>query len=329
MAIKDLIKSLTGKKELPAAMQENAPAPLASDAFPVYRADELDLSKYRKIPLASLAAMGAAFSQLPEEARMVMGAMKGTVGLEQPMFRAINLHGATGWMKLNDGITSGRIFRMNEQGQNVYSGQMYFKEVAAQEMSGATSMVMPIDPVTMAIAVALFSVEQKLGDIQAKVEEVLRFLKLEKQSQQRGNLKMLSEIMAEFKRGGMDEQLRTVRMNATQAIRRDAHKDMLFYQEQISTQLGEQKAIHSVQQAQHLQDQVMGEFCEYQLACHLYAYSTMLETVLHGTYAAEQLAHTVETMQTHADRLKLCRSGVFQVLSLLILRHLQQNRRGI
>ncbi|MBR4081942.1 MAG: hypothetical protein IKK21_09180 [Clostridia bacterium] len=271
--------------------------PLASDAFPAYRADQLDLSRYRKIPVASLAAMGAAFSQLPEGARTVMTKYAPKLGRGETLFVGYNPKNIDGFLRANQYGTVGNIMRINEQGKQVIAGRLRFKPVEA-----IPTTVLPIDPVSIAIAGALFSIEKKMDEISAQVEEVLQFLKLEKQSEQRGNLNMLAEIMKEFKQGHMDERLCTVRMTGVQEIKRIAHKDIMFYQEQISKRLSEQKAIHAAAQAQSLQDQVMGEFCEYQLASYLYAYATALETVLHGQYDTEQLRHTADTLKNHADR---------------------------
>lgn len=71
MAIRDIVKALSGKKKekeqalVPENKQDEAKDFLTGADFPVIRASELDMSRYRKVPLTGLAALGAAFSTLP------------------------------------------------------------------------------------------------------------------------------------------------------------------------------------------------------------------------------------------------------------------------
>ena len=302
MALKDIIKSITGKKDLPAVQEESTLAPLASDAFPVYKASELDLSRYKKIPLTGLAAMGAAFAQLPEGARTAVQTVSRQINLNETLFVGYGPQIPGGFLKANSLGTVGNIMRVNEQGKQVIAARMRFNPINSVPVTQTTAVVMPVDPVTLAIAVAVFAVDQKLSVLTEKVEEVLQFLKLEKQATQRGNLNRLAEIMDEVKQGRLDEKMCNAHLVGIEAIIKDAHKDIIFYHQKIEEQLGAQKALHGKQQAEALQDQVMAEFCEYQLACYLYAYARMLETVLHGDMDAAHLQHVADVMKSHADR---------------------------
>ena len=66
MALKDAWNALIGKSNSTeiAPKEETALAPMASEAFPVVKMQPDQLAAYKKIPLASLASLGTAFSQL-------------------------------------------------------------------------------------------------------------------------------------------------------------------------------------------------------------------------------------------------------------------------
>ena len=61
MALKDVLKGLTGRKQ-EEYKEEKALAPLVSSQFPIIRASEVDVRKYKQVPLMGLATLGGAFS---------------------------------------------------------------------------------------------------------------------------------------------------------------------------------------------------------------------------------------------------------------------------
>ena len=67
-------------------------------------------------------------------------------------------------------------------------------------------MTMPFNYIDAVIAAGLVQINRKLDALQAKADEILHFLKLEKQTRQRGNLNMLAEIFDEYKENYRDNQ---------------------------------------------------------------------------------------------------------------------------
>lgn len=301
MAFKDVMKSLISKKET--AIQEKkleeSNTFLTSESFPMIPASEVNLSNYQKVPLMGLATLGAAFSTLPEAARTITETVTTRVATNTPVFAGFWPEGIAGKM-VDKGLGfSGNI--MSLDGHSGIVGRMRYKLLDGDlPVTTSTNTVIPFDPMTMIIAVALINIDQKLDALQKKAEETLQFLKLEKQSKQRGNLNMLAEIMEEYKHDCNNEKMCSLRVVAVQDIKREAHQDILFYQEQITRKLQEQRTIHGIQKAQALLDNVLNEFCEYQLACYLYAYTSFLEVMLQKNF---EIAPTVaEKMERFAKK---------------------------
>ena len=155
-------------------------------------------------------------------------------------------------------------------------------------------------------------VNQKLDALQDKAEEILQFLKSEKRAAQRGNLNTLAEILEEYKCDCNNEKMGSARFIEVQAIKREAHQNILFYEDQIAGKLKDQKAFHVAQKAQELLDAVMAEFYEYQLACYLYAYSSFMEMMLQKNYgAASSVAEKMEACaKKYAELYEQCRAQI-------------------
>ena len=298
MSLKDILNSVTGRNRALKPTESAPPAALPSDSFPILRASEVDLEKYEKLPLSGLAALGAAFATLPEAARTIVQTATTGVDTGEMLFTAINPKGATGFLRMGEYGTSGRI--VNSKGR--YTGSLYFKPVENVPLMQTTTTVMPFDPATVAVAVALMRIEEKLDALQKTAEETLQFLKLDKQSKQRGNLNALSDIFEECRRNGNDASFRALRNVEVQAIRREAQQNMLFYQEQVSRRLQEQSALHDSQAVRGMLNAIADEFREYQLSCYLYAFSTFLDVVLQGRFDDETLKAVSEKLQTYGQR---------------------------
>ncbi len=112
MAIRDIVKALSGKKKekeqalVPENKQDETKAFLTGEDFPVIRASELDMSRYHKVPLTGLAALGAAFSTLPEAARTITTSTVKDIVTNEQLYTAVNPKNAVGWM-----VDRGRAFR--------------------------------------------------------------------------------------------------------------------------------------------------------------------------------------------------------------------------
>lgn len=283
MALKDIMKSLIGKKQ--ATMQSGAPeeqgAFLTSESFPIIPASAIDLNSYRKVPLVELAALGSAFSALPEAIRTITQEAGSRAAADGAVYVGVWPKGVDGRMVDKGPGFSGNI--IDQDGKIV--GRMRFKKVD-NGLPATNSPVIPFNPMTVVIAAALVRIDQKLDALEEKAEEILQFLTLEKQSRQRGNLNMLAEIMQEYKRDGNNEKICALRVIAVQDIKREAYQNIFFYQEQIARKLKEQNSIHSTQKAQALLEAVIREFYEYQLSCYLYAYTCFLEIMLQKNFDA-------------------------------------------
>ena len=302
MAIFDRLKSLTVKKNEMVNKEVPDNTALASDAFPIVRASDMQTDKYKSIPLSGIALIGSAFAKLPDSARTMVTTVTKAIDLKETLFVGVNEKGISGYLNMTRNGTVGNIMQINEQGKHVIAGRLKFRPLNQLPMTETTTTVLPIDPMTMAIAAALYTINNKLDTLQKKAEEILQFLTLEKQSRQRGNLNMLSDVMDEYKRECENEKLCSLRVIAVQDIKREAYQDMVFYQEQIGNRLGEQKKLHVIKNVRDYLDSVFSEFREYQLACYLFGYASFAEIMLQKNFDERHIASVSAKISEFASR---------------------------
>jgi len=301
MALKNFLMSLANKSPQSDLEKKNnaVAALLTSENFPVIRTQDTDISKYHKVPLAGITAFGAAFASLPQAARTITQTITTNIATNEPVYIGLNPKGIIGKLQSGEYGINGNIMQINTQGKNVVRGRMQFKELSnGLPINQTTSTVVPFDPMTLAIAAALATIDKKLDVIQEKVEEILRFLTLDKQAKQRGDLDMLSEIMEDFKRDCNSITLYDSRITEVLRIKTTALGNIHFYQEQISNKLQKQKAIHGRHDAQNLIDSVAGELAEYQLACYICGFASFLDTLLRKDFESNSIIAVTDKLKS-------------------------------
>lgn len=301
MTLKNLFRGIAGKKEIPSQPSIGI-STTVNELFPVIHASDVDLTRYQKQPLADFSLLGAAFSQLPQSARTITATTSMTATPTEPLFRQINIKNVVGYTRDNGMGTTGNIIATNTQGKEVIVGRMRYKQVSDVSMSSATTSVIPFDPMTLAVAAALMTITQQLDTLQKTAEDILQFLQAEKQSRKRGNLSLLAEMMENYRQEGASEKLFGRYISSVMEIKREAFQDIDFYQNRVNSALQRQKAIHSTGNVHALLGNIMAEFREYQLACYLYGYSTLMETLLTDEFRIDALHLTAAHMSTCADR---------------------------
>lgn len=298
MGLKEAWKALTKKENGNKPVQSDTTTlhVAESDLFPIVRIPEVQLEDYRKIPLAGIGALGTAFAFLPESARQIVTTRTQQIATKETLFVGVNPKGVLGFLRENQYGTVGNIMQVNEQGKQVIAGRMRFKAINGLPVTETSKITMPLNPTLMVVAVAVMAAEQKLDKIQESVENVLRFLELEKQARQRGNLRKLAEIADDYKVYCEDETFCNSRNQIVQQIQVNALQDIEFYHEKVSSALQKKKWLHIGKDADGLINAVIHEFAEYQLACYLYGYCSFLDIMLRKDFSEISLSRASDKM---------------------------------
>lgn len=153
------------------------------------------------------------------------------------------------------------------------------KMVQLQEagaITATTQTAAAFNPATMMMAVALFSIEQELGEIEDMQRQIISFLEIEKESEIEADVESLMSIIKKYKDNWDNERFVSGNHNQVLTYQNRARKNMLGYQKKIVESIG--KKPHIVTQAGVKQAfaSLEKEFKYYRLSLYTFSLSSLL-----------------------------------------------------
>ena len=166
-----------------------------------------------------------------------------------------------------------------------------------ESLQSANSMVMPIDPATMMMAVALFSIEQQLGNIAEMQKKILSFLEIEKESEIEADIETLSNIIEKYKHNWDNEQFISSNHKMVIDIQRTARKNMVSYQKKVHDVIKEKKLLVLQNKIKTTLDELMKDFKYYRLSLFTFSMSSLIEIMLSGNFKEENILSIKDEIQ--------------------------------
>ena len=164
-------------------------------------------------------------------------------------------------------------------------------------LQSTTSMVMPIDPATMMMAVALFSIEQQLGNIAEMQKKILSFLEIEKESEIEADIETLSNIIEKYKHNWDNEQFISSNHKMVIDIQRTARKNMVSYQKKVRDVIKEKKLLVLQNKIKTTLDELMKDFKYYRLSLFTFSMSSLIEIMLSGNFKEDNILSIKDEIQ--------------------------------
>ena len=161
-----------------------------------------------------------------------------------------------------------------------------FEAVSSAGASGAT---IPVDPVTVIIAVALFTVEQQLKNIQEMQKDILSFLETEKESEIEADVETISNIISQYKHNWNNEHFVSSNHKMVIDIQRTARKHMVSYQKKVKDILKSKHIFISQSKVKTLLDELQKDFKYYRLSLFAFSMSSLVEIMLSGNFKEENI----------------------------------------
>ena len=166
-----------------------------------------------------------------------------------------------------------------------------------ESLQSTSSIVMPIDPATMMMAVALFSIEQQLGNIAEMQKKILSFLEIEKESEIEADIETLSNIIEKYKHNWDNEQFISSNHKMVIDIQRTARKNMVSYQKKVRDVIKEKKLLVLQNKIKTTLDELMKDFKYYRLSLFTFSMSSLIEIMLSGNFKEENILSIKEEIQ--------------------------------
>lgn len=161
---------------------------------------------------------------------------------------------------------------------------------AAEPLSTTSTAVIPIDPATMMMAVALFAIEQQLKDIEEKQKQILSFLEIEKESETEADVEILSKMITTYKHNWNNEHFIASNHKMVLDIQRTARKNMLSYKKKVAELLDSKKLIVAQAKVKSTLSDLQKKFKYYRLSLYTFSMASVVEIMLSGNFKEAYIA---------------------------------------
>ena len=260
---------------------------------------EVNLSQARtKIPLDSIAALGTAFSSLPESMRtvtqeLVTPTAGNLVQLTDASGNALNL---SNLYQAKDGTGSIGSYR-NSEGE---LAQARIHAVGSQTLTSAVTL--SFDPAALLADIQLAEINAKLDRLQETQDKMFQYLQQKDKGEVRGNLEALESISNDCRYNWDNETFRQGKYVEVSNIRRESAQRIEQLRSQIEGNMKHVEGPHLRKRARAQLDDAVANLKEYQLALYIYSYAYFLEVMLGGNYRPDFLESVEEDIHGHSVR---------------------------
>lgn len=168
---------------------------------------------------------------------------------------------------------------------------------SAGPLTVTTQTVAAINPATMMMAVALFSVEQKLGEIEKMQKQIISFLEIEKESEIEADVETLSNIIVKYKLNWDNEYFVASNHKLVLDIQRTARKNMNGYQKKVTELVNTKKLVIGQKQVDSTLKDLQKKFKYYRLSLYTFSMAFMMEIMLSGNFKEEYIIGIKEEIE--------------------------------
>lgn len=234
----------------------------------------LDSKKSLSVPIAELATLGAGVSSLIPALNSITQTT--TIAMDGLYTLA------------NAGV--GDVLKVAKNGNfwgafKTADGASKFAQLQATgPISATTQTVAAINPATMMMAVALFSIEQELGKIEEMQKQIISFLEIEKESEIEADVETLMGIVRKYKMNWDNEHYVASNHKMVLDIQRTARKNMLGYQKKITEIIGKKQRIVAQANVKQAFTDLEKKFKYYRLSLYTFSLSSLMEIMLSGNF---------------------------------------------
>ena len=160
---------------------------------------------------------------------------------------------------------------------------------AAGPLTASSTTVMPIDPATMMMAVALFSIEQQLKGIEEMQKNIMSFLEIEKEAEIEADVEILSKMITTYKHNWNNEHFVASNHKMVIDIQRTARKNMLSYKKKVAELVDSKNLIVAQTKVKSTLNDLQKKFKYYRLSLYTFSMASLVEVMLSGNFKEEYI----------------------------------------
>ena len=243
------------------------------------------------MPIAQLATLGAGVSSLIPAFHNVTSTVTFS---ESGLYRVINAAAGEGLKASKDkSFFWGALKSAN-------GGSKMARLVEAGPLSSTSEAAAAFDPTTLLVAVALFGIEQELGNIANMEKQILSFLESEKESEVEADVRTLGKIIDEYKYNWDNEHYVASNHKMVLDIQRTAQKNMISYQKAVTEIVSEKKHVSMQNKVNAAEENFLKKFKYYRLSLFTFSMASLLEIMLGGNYNEEYIARIQSELENYS-----------------------------
>lgn len=193
-------------------------------------------------------------------------------------------------------------------------GRKFVRLKQVDSVEAVSKSTAAINPSTMLMAAALYSIEKDLSQIAENQKKILDFLELERESETKANVAALQDIVNNYKYRWDNEQQVANNHNQIAFIQKQARKDMNMYEEEITALISSKKFRLDQTKSESLLSELMKKFKFYRLSLYTFALASLMEIMLSGNYKEQYIA----TVESEVESLSRGYRELFEKASLYL-----------
>lgn len=270
---------------------------------------EIEKGNAITVPIVQLGLLGGSIaSMIPAFRTITQTTTSNTAGL----FRWVNANSSEDALKVAQNGDLWGAFRTG--GGN--SKLARFQEVG--QVSSTNTVTMPIDPMTMMMAAALFAIEQQLGIIEEMGQQIISFLEIEKEAKIEADVKTLTNMITNYKHNWDNKLFVASNHKMVLDIQRSAREHMISYHRIVSDSLKTKSLIVGQSKVAAALEGLLKKFKYYKLSLFTYSLASMLEVMLSGNYKEDYIQGICQELEAQGEKYRdlFTKSSVFLEKSL-------------
>lgn len=168
----------------------------------------------------------------------------------------------------------------------------------AGPLTATTETAAAINPATLMMAAALYSIEKQLKEIAETQKQILAFLDIEKEARIEADVKSLTEIVTTYKYKWDNELAVTGSYNQVLAIRDRARQNMISYQKKVAGVVSSRQLVVVQNKTNAALSDLEKKFKYYRLSLYTFSLASLMEIMLSGNYKEEYVAEKRDEIQS-------------------------------
>lgn len=269
--------------------------------YPVLMDENIDLKRYRRIPIGEIASLGVGFNSISTAIQNYTTlAANPETGAVSGIYKVV----VEPSQHLTFSAEKGGYIGMSRNAENVVKSQ-------------ATMNPIHFDPTTVFMAVAMMSIQLKLNDIQETQQEILQFLEEKEKAELRGNILVLSDIIDNYKYNWNNQQYLSNNHVKVLDIKQKSEQSILFAQSRISDIVDRKQLIHLSMGVDSKTKKLNTAFEDYQLAMYTYAMASYVEAMLLKNFDRDYMYNVADKIDEYSIRYRELYTECYNALAQL------------